>query len=128
MINTITIEGRLTKDIEIKEFGNTKVINNTIAVYGGKDSNENELTFFFDFKAFNFVAEQLSNNASKGSKIVLNGVLKQDKWQQDDKTMSKVIIYADSVVIADRKEEVNENNVKEKVKEVAEKLTNDLPY
>ena len=128
MINTITIEGRLTKDIELKQFNDTKVINNTIAVYGGKDSNENELTFFFDFKAFNFVAEQLSKNARKGARIVLNGALKQDKWQQDDKTMSKVIIYADSVVIADRKEEVNESNVKEKVKEVAEKLTNDLPY
>jgi len=128
MINNITIEGRITKDIELKEFGNTKVINNTIAVYGGKDSNENELTFFFDFKAFNFVAEQLSKNARKGARIVLNGVLKQDKWQQDDKTMSKVIIYADSVVIADRKEEVNESNVKEKVKEVAGKLTNDLPW
>ena len=128
MINNITIEGRLTKDIELKEFGNTKVLNNTIAVYGGKDSNENELTFFFDFKAFNFVAEQLSKNARKGARIVLNGVLKQDKWQQDDKTMSKVVIYADSVVIADRKEEVNESNVKDKVKEVAEKLTNDLPY
>jgi len=128
MINNITIEGRLTKDIELKEFGNTKVINNTIAVYGGKDSNENELTFFFDFKAFNFVAEQLSKNARKGARIVLNGVLKQDKWQQDDKTMSKVIIYADSVVIADRKEEVNESNVKDKVKEVAGKLTNDLPW
>ena len=123
MINNVILEGRLTKDIELKEFGNTKVINNTIAVYGGKEE-----TFFFDFKAFNFVAEQLSNNATKGSKIVLNGVLKQDKWQQDDKTMSKVVIYADSVVIADRKEEVNESNVKEKVKEVAEKLTNDLPY
>ena len=127
-MNKIILSGRITKDIELKEFGNTKVINNTIAVYGGKDSNENELTFFFDFKAFNFVAEQLSKNARKGARIVLNGALKQDKWQQDDKTMSKVIIYADSVVIADRKEEVNESNVKEKVKEVAEKLTNDLPY
>ena len=129
MINNITIEGRLTKDIELKEFGNTKVINNTIAVYGGKDSNENELTFFFDFKAFNFVAEQLSKNARKGARIVLNGALKQDKWQQDDKTMSKVIIYADSVVIATtEKKELNETNVKDKVKQVAEKLTNDLPY
>ena len=129
MINNVILEGRLTKDIELKEFGNTKVINNTIAVYGGKDSNENELTFFFDFKAFNFVAEQLSKNARKGARIVLNGVLKQDKWQQDDKTMSKVIIYADSVVIATtEKKELNETNVKDKVKQVAEKLTNDLPY
>ena len=38
--------------------------------------------------------------------------------------MSKVIIYADSVVIADRKEEVNESNVKEKVKEVKKPVVN----
>ena len=129
MINSITIEGRLTKDIELKEFGNTKVINNTIAVYGGKDSNENELTFFFDFKAFNFVAEQLSKNARKGARIVLNGALKQDKWEKDNEKFSKVMIYVDSVeIMSGSTEENTPQNVKDKVKEVAEKLTNDLPY
>lgn len=130
MINSITIEGRITKDIELKQFNDTKVLNNTIAVYGGKDANGNDITHFFDFKAFNYVAEQLSNQALKGSKIVLNGVLKQDKWTSDDKTMSKVVIYADSVVIAEKKE-LNETNVKDKVKETANKMKvseEDLPY
>ena len=99
MINTITLEGRLTKDIELKTFNDTKVINNTIAVYGGKDKDNNDITYFFDFKAFNYVAEQLSKNAQKGSKIVLNGTLKQDKWESEDKAMSKVIIYADNIAI-----------------------------
>ena len=99
MINTITIEGRLTKDIELKTFNDTKVINNTIAVYGGKDKDNNDITYFFDFKAFNYIAEQLSKNAQKGSKIVLNGTLKQDKWESDGETKTKVIIYADNIAI-----------------------------
>ena len=129
MINNIVIEGRITKDIELKQFNDTKIIQNTIAVYGGKDANGNDITYFFDFKAFNYVAEQLSNQALKGSKIVLNGVLKQDKWQQDDKTMSKVLIYADSVVIATT--EKKETDVKEKVKNVANNMKMndpDLPF
>jgi len=105
MINNITLEGRLTKDIELKTFNETKVINNTIAVYGGKDKDNTDITYFFDFKGFNYVAEQLSKNAQKGSKIVLNGSLKQDKWESEDKTMSKVIIYADNIAIMGTKQE-----------------------
>ena len=105
MINNITLEGRLTKDIELKTFNDVKVINNTIAVYGGKDKDNNDITYFFDFKAFNYIAEQLSKNAQKGSKIVLNGTLKQDKWEADDKTMSKVIIYAENIAITGTKQE-----------------------
>lgn len=103
MINTITIEGRLTKDIELKQFNDTKVVNNSIAVYGGKDKDEYEITYFFDFKAFNYLAERLSKYSQKGSKIVLKGVLKQETWEADNRTCSKAVIYADDIVICDAK-------------------------
>jgi len=103
MINTITIEGRITKDIELKQFNDTKVVNNSIAVYGGKDKEENEITYFFDFKAFNYLAERLSKYSQKGSKIVLKGLLAQDKWEKDGNTIYKPVIYADDIVICDAK-------------------------
>ena len=124
MINTITLEGRLTKDIDLKDFNGTKVINNTIAVYGGK-RNEEDITYFFDFKAFNYQAEQLSKNATKGSKIILNGALTQDKWEKDGQQMSKVVIIAESIGVL-----IKQESTKEQVKELADsmKMKEDLPF
>lgn len=98
-MNKILITGRITKDIELKEYGDLKVVNNTIAVYGGKDKDNQEITYFFDFKVFNYVANKLSNHAQKGVKIAIEGVLKQDKWDDNGQTKSKVVIYADNVEI-----------------------------
>lgn len=125
MINTIILEGRLTKDIELKTFNDTKVINNTIAVYGGK-RNEEDITYFFDFKAFNYQAEQLSKNATKGSKIVIEGALTQDKWEKDGQQMSKVVIIVESIGVLAKQE-----STKEQIKDLADsmKMGNDnLPF
>jgi len=106
-MNKIYITGRLTKDIELKGNEN-KFLNNTIAVYMGKDKDKNDITNFFDFKAFGFSADKLSSQAQKGSKIAIEGVLKQDIWEDDNGKHSKVVIYADNVeIIAEKKEPLN---------------------
>ena len=102
MINSITIEGRLTKDIELKGNEN-KFISNTIAVYGGKDKDQNDITYFFDFKAFNYNANKLNAHATKGSYILIKGDLRQDKWEKDGNTYTKAVIYASDIMIADVK-------------------------
>ena len=99
-MNKIYIAGRITKDIELKEYGDLKVVNNTIAVYGGKDNkDQSDITYFFDFKAFNYVANKLSSQAQKGVKIAIEGVLRQDKWDDNGQVKSKVVIYAENVEI-----------------------------
>lgn len=115
-MNKIYITGRITKDIELKGNEN-KFLSNTIAVYDGKDKNNQDITYFFDFKAFNYVANKISSQAQKGSKIVIEGLLKQDKWEDDNGKHSKVLIYAENVeIIAEQpkqekpEEQPNETN------------------
>lgn len=126
-MNKIILSGRITKDIELQTFGDTKVVNNTIAVYGGTDT-----THFFDFKAFGFNADRLKEHATKGSKIVIEGNLRQDKWEKDNEKFSKVMIYVDSVeIMSGSTEENTPQNVKDKVKGVADskKIDDDsLPF
>ena len=98
-----------------------KFLSNTIAVYDGKDKNNQDLTYFFDFKAFNYVANKLSSQAQKGVKIAIEGVLKQDKWEDENGKHSKVVIYADNIEIMDAKKETNDNEIVEDKKE-------DLPF
>ena len=120
MINTITLEGRITKDIELKGNGN-KFISNTIAVYGGKDKNENDITYFFDFKAFNYNANKLHAHATKGSYILIKGDLRQDKWESDGVNKSKVVIYVSDLMIADapKKQDTEQDDPQQE---------NDMPY
>ena len=130
-MNKIILSGRLTKDIELKQFGDTKVVNNTIAVYGGKDKDNNDISYFFDFKAFGFNADRLKEHAQKGSKIVIEGNLRQDKWEKDNEKFSKVMIYVDSVeIMSGSTEENTPQNVKDKVKGVADskKIDDELPF
>ena len=122
-MNKIYLTGRITKDIELKGNEN-KFLSNTIAVYDGKDKNENDITYFFDFKAFNYVANKLSSQAQKGSKIAIEGVLKQDKWEDDNGKHSKYMIYAESVeIIQDYKQEKQEEE-----KESNDVFETDMPF
>ena len=118
-MNKLLIIGRLTKDIELKEYGDLKVVNNTIAVYMGKDKDKNDITNFFDFKAFGYGADKLSSQAQKGSKIAIEGALKQETWESDGATKSKVMIYADNIEIME--------STKKETKEEAD-VDNSLPF
>lgn len=119
-MNKLLITGRITKDIELKGSEN-KFLSNTIAVYDGKDKNNQDITYFFDFKAFNYVANKLSSQAQKGVKIAIEGVLKQDKWEDENGKHSKVIIYAESVEI------IAEQPKQEKAEETKEDES-DMPF
>lgn len=120
MINSITVEGRIVKDIELKGNEN-KFLSNTIAVYGGKDKDGYEITYFFDFKAFNYNANKLNAHATKGSYILIKGDLRQDKWEKDGNTYTKSVIYASDIMIADVKK-VDQVQEEEKPNEA------DLPW
>ena len=77
---------------------------------------------FFDFKAFNYTATKLSSQAQKGSKIAIEGVLKQDKWEDDNGKHSKVIVYAESVEI------IAEQPKQEKQEETPQQEESDMPF
>ncbi len=119
-MNKIYLTGRITKDIELKGNEN-KFLSNTIAVYDGKDRNNNDITYFFDFKAFNYVANKLSSQAQKGSKIAIEGVLKQDKWEDDNGKHSKYMIYAESV-------EIIQEQPKQEKQEETQQDESDMPF
>lgn len=106
-MNKIFLTGRITKDIELKGNEN-KFLSNTIAVYDGKDKNNQDITHFFDFKAFNYCANKIAKYGTKGSKIAIEGSLKQDVWEDDNGQHYKVVVYLDNVEIIEPKQEKQE--------------------
>lgn len=81
-INTVTLIGRVVRDIEVKTTNSGKsVASFALAVDGyGKDADAS----FIDCVAWNKAAELLAEYAPKGKQIGITGRLQTRIWEKDD--------------------------------------------
>jgi len=102
-LNNVTLSGRLVKDIETRQAGQTQVGNFALAVgykYGDKDE-----TNFINCTAFGKTAEFLANYTGKGKRISIVGRIKQDTWEdQNGNKKSALGVVCNTVHIIDWKE------------------------
>ena len=101
MTNLTILTGRITKDLELKQAGQTTVTNFSLAV---DNPFKRDDTSFFDVVAFGKTAELLNNYCSKGSKILVEGNLKQDRFtDKEGKNRSVVRVVANRIEFLDSK-------------------------
>lgn len=108
MTNLIILTGRITKDLELKQAGQTQVANFSLAV---DNPFKRDDTSFFDIAAFGKTAQLLNNYCGKGSKILIEGNLKQDRFQdKEGNNRSVVRVIANRIEFLDSKGSNNQNN------------------
>lgn len=98
-LNKVTLIGRLTRDPELKQIGETTVAKFSLAVGSSyKKGNEKiDETSFFDCEVWGKLADVLGQYATKGKQLAIEGKLKQETWDtQDGKKASKVKIRVDN--------------------------------
>ena len=99
-LNSVNIMGNLTRDPELKYTPSGKsVCSISIAnnrVYTSKGEKVTEVSYF-DVEVWGPTAENCVKYLKKGSGIIVEGRLKQDRWEKDGKTQSRVRITANSV-------------------------------
>ncbi|MCQ9304974.1 single-stranded DNA-binding protein [Mammaliicoccus sciuri] len=101
MANVTLLTGRITKDLELKQAGQTTVTNFSLAV---DNPFKRDDTSFFDVVAFGKTAELLNNYCSKGSKILVEGNLKQDRFtDKEGNNRSVVRVVANRIEFLDSK-------------------------
>ncbi len=99
-INAVFIVGRLTRDAELKYLNNgTAVCDFSIAVNRLKRSGDqwDSEASFFDITMFGPRTEKIVQYLLKGQQIAVNGELRQDRWEKDGQTRSKVKIIANDI-------------------------------
>src|SRR5882724_7663755 len=107
-LNSVNIMGNLTRDPELKTIGSGKAVcsmsiaNNRIYNKGTERVTE---VSYFDVEVWGPIAENCAKYLKKGSGIIVEGRLKQDRWEKDGKTQSKVRISANSVHFMPKKGE-----------------------
>ena len=98
-LNHVTLIGRLTRDPELKQIGETSVAKFSLAVGSSYKSNGEikKEASFFDCEVWGKLADVLGEYASKGKQIAIAGKLKQETWDgQDGKKNSKIKIRVEN--------------------------------
>lgn len=97
MFVNVTAAGRIANDLEIKQTNSGKsVMNFGLAVDRGY--GDNKTTDFFDVTVWNKTAELLAAHKQKGSSIIVNGTLQNDKYEdRQGNKRTKTFITANQV-------------------------------
>ena len=105
--NLTVLEGRLVGDPEIRYTQNgTALCKFSIANNNDyyKDEELQKQVIFVDVTTWSKLAEQCNEYLKKGSRIIINGRLKQDRWQDDNGgNRSKISIVGNQVQFLDLK-------------------------
>lgn len=101
-LNSLIIEGNVTREPEFKETANGhKICNIPVAVnrfYKNTDGEGVNEVSFFNIETFGKMAEACQKNCDKGRGIRVVGRLKQSRWTNSEgKTASRISIIAEHV-------------------------------
>ena len=102
MFNKVVLVGNLTRDIELRYLQSGTAIGKAgIAVtrkYSGANGERKEETCFIDIDFFGRTAEVANQYLHKGSKVLIEGRLKFDQWQdQNGQNRSKHSISVENM-------------------------------
>lgn len=110
-MNKVILIGNLTRDVELKHTASGK----SFAKFGlavNEGFGDKQKSHFFDVIAWEKIADTINNNLSKGAKILIEGRLQQETW--DDKETgqkrSKVSVVCTSVEFLSKKQVEQEAN------------------
>lgn len=101
--NRIILMGHLTRDPELTYIqGGTAIAKFGLAVnrkFAGKDGEKKEEVDFFDIEAWEKQAENCNEYLKKGSGVLIEGRLKQERWEDKEsgKQRSRIKVVASVV-------------------------------
>ncbi len=101
-LNKVFLIGNLTRDPELRYTGSGKAVCNfDLAVNRSyRDSSTNETkrdTLFIRISVWNKMAEICAEYLKKGSKALIEGSLRMDRWESEGKTRTRIDVQAQRV-------------------------------
>lgn len=102
MINSVVLAGNLTKDAEVRQTqSGMPVVSFSIAVNERRKNNQtgqwDDYPNYFDVSAFGERWGKLAQYLRKGTKVTVQGHLRQSRWEKDGKKSSRVEVVAADV-------------------------------
>lgn len=106
-INHVTISGNLTRDAEIKRTASgMAIVSFTVAVNERRKNNQtgewDNYANFVDVTWFGTRAEKCAGVLVKGAKVTVEGHLRQERWEREGQTRSKLCVILDEIELPPR--------------------------
>lgn len=132
MINSVTIAGNLTRDIEVRATSSGFIVGSFSVAVNERFKNKETDTWedrpnYFDVKIFGNRAEKLQQYLTKGTKIAVCGHLRWSQWEKDGQKRSKVEIIADNIEFMSKAEK-REEETSAYVEETPGFYDDDIPF
>lgn len=93
--------GNVSRDPELKFSGSGNAwVNFSIAVNEQKKDGDrwvDDGVTFIDCKAFGQFAENIAESITKGTRVVVEGSIKQENWETDGQKRSKLVLLIDNI-------------------------------
>ena len=97
-MNNVILIGRLTNDLELKEVGEAKVINFSLAVPRAYKNKDGEVdTDFINCSIWNASAENMKEFCEKGDLLAVEGSLYTSTYEKDEVIHYKTEVRVDRV-------------------------------
>ena len=99
-INHVTLVGRLTRDAELKYTNSGQAVSRigiAINQRRRRDDQWVDEAHFFDCVVWGRTAEALNPYLVKGKQVGIEGQLRQDRWEQDGRSRSRVEIFVNNL-------------------------------
>lgn len=114
-INIVKIKGNLTKDPEIRHTPTGKAVCNLSIAnnreYTANKEKKSEVSYF-DVEVWGNVAENCEKYLKKGRSVIVEGRLKQDRWEYEGKSHNRVKIIADNILfLSSKRNEIDNKQV-----------------
>lgn len=105
-MNKVFLSGRWTRDFDCKALDDGSFLAKCgLAVENGYGDKKN--TDFHEVELWGKLAENIANHSGKGRKVLIEGRLKIDKWEQDGQRREKTKVVASYVEFLDFKNDQN---------------------
>ena len=82
-INTVAVSGRLVSKPELRSVGADKISVTTLSLANNIWNGKAEEAHFFDVDVWGKQAESCCQYLDKGSQVMVQGDLRQNKWEND---------------------------------------------
>ena len=128
-MNKVTLLGRLTKDPDTRQAGETTVTRFTIAVDRRYKTEGGQAADFPNVVAFGKTAEFINKYFHKGMKILIDGRLQTGSYEKDGVKHYTTDVIAEAVEFAESKQANTNNNVDANgFMEIPEGISEELPF
>jgi single-strand DNA-binding protein len=128
-LNQLALNGRLTRDAELKYANSgTAICNFSLASNRSvkKDGKYEDEANFFDCTLFGKSAENLCKYLVKGQQVSISGELRQERWEKDGEKKSRVSIIANNIFLIGGKKDETEKPKQDYYKPPVQKPVMDM--